>query len=143
MKHLKKVGGKEFINLTYTVPYNNSLIEKQFETVGFDEQRKKETVARELQPNLFKHGTRKIKVGIFDAYTISRNNQAFKNKNVHYYNYNETYEIEDSHADMVAAVVAGENGVDRFVDDIYSVSLPKNSNGDITSLNLPTFTWWM
>ncbi|PAK21777.1 hypothetical protein CJJ23_00325 [Mycoplasmopsis agassizii] len=129
---------EDFLNLTYTIPYNKSLNEKHFETVGFAEQRKKENSVFDFQ-SVFLKTIRNVKVEIFEAEnTISKTNPSFKDKNLHFYKDNKNEE-ETSHADRVAAIAFGEYGADTQVQDIYTVY----ENSDHHSHLLPEFSSWL
>ncbi|PAK21367.1 hypothetical protein CJJ23_02395 [Mycoplasmopsis agassizii] len=103
---------------------------KIFETVSVFNQMVKDNNANGRIINSHKP---KIKVGVYEANaTVYRNNPNFINssvKNIHYYELTdkETNERVDllgrgssDHADKVASVITGKNGIDNYITDIYS-----------------------
>ncbi|WP_371246372.1 S8 family serine peptidase [Mycoplasmopsis agassizii] len=112
--------------LSYQYNYKKSTNEKQFEMVGALGQRQKDALIHDLQSKYsFKNNVKKIKVGVVEAReNISQNNILFKNNNLHFYNKNgiSQQRLEEiRHADKVSTIIAGSNGLDTFIEDIYSV----------------------
>ncbi|WP_371246370.1 S8 family serine peptidase [Mycoplasmopsis agassizii] len=121
-----KENSQNISKLDYYYKYDTSTLEEQFEVVGALEQRKKDALFKTLmKEKIIDTEIKKIKLGIYElSGSVSKNNSLFSDKNIHYYNENNPYKYDkkdNTHTDQVTSVVVGKNGVDIFVDDIYSV----------------------
>ncbi|SMC20406.1 S8 family serine peptidase, partial [Mycoplasmopsis agassizii] len=138
--------------LSYQYDYDQSVFEKQFKLVGALDRRKKDALVSDLQKRYsFKNKVNKIKLGVVEASNnISKDNILFKNKNLHFYSKNgitqHSFE-KSSHADKVSSIIAGTNGLDTFIDDIYSVHVNNfdtktgKETGDFVYERIEKFDW--
>ncbi|PAF54885.1 S8 family serine peptidase, partial [Mycoplasmopsis agassizii] len=121
-----KINQEKSSKLDFQYNYDVFKFEKQFELVGALEQRKKDALFKKLlKEKVIDTEIKKIKLGIYEATgSVSKNNILFSDQNIHYYKEGgkEQYNItNEKYTDKLLSVIAGKNGVDLFVDDIYSV----------------------
>ncbi|PAK20932.1 hypothetical protein CJJ23_04555 [Mycoplasmopsis agassizii] len=149
----KKASNNTQTYVSYKAPYMESTFEQQFRTVGADKQREKDALSAKLNKNLYNSNIRKIKVGIYEATSsVDTNNSLFEGKTIHYYDKygaNAKYIENDRHSDSVASIIAGKNGIDKLVDDIYSVYMADgdkavteiNKNGTLFAEMIARYDW--